>query len=851
MSTRFALLVGAASTVVLAMAGVPVKAQENSKLAMEEIVVTARKRAETLEDVPIAIEAMGTQKIEENGIDSVARVAQYSASLTYDTGVLPNDTRPVIRGVSSNRGRANVATLVDDIDVTSEALTVGGGGMTANMRLMDLQQVEIIKGPQSVVYGRSAFSGAINYVTRRPSDTFEGQLDVNADEHDTYEGKLSVSGPITDTLKGRLNFTAYDTDGWYDNPNTGNDLGGGDMQGAALALEWNPSDVFSAYTRVEYSDEHYQPRATVLKRSTLNDPIGNFGTGVVSDSAEHLPYEFDAATVAYCADPASRQQPFASAIGIPNSACWPKLSGKMVADENDIDISPKYGTNQELRGTKVQNFRSSLDLSWALSDNLELRSLTGWLENKSNIREDFDLTNYTMQPLDALCGPGCSQYGLSAQSNSTHELQQISQELRVLGDNGPFTWFVSALYWGEELDTDWDDVFWEREGSFPAGGVTAPAYNTPTTNLSRDTDHWSIAASTTWSITDTLNLTVEGRYLDEDINYNGDNEDRGAYSLTAGAACDFTFSNFAPCGTSKSNVNETHFVPRITMDWQATEQTMLYATYSEGFKPGGVDTTDANGDVSVGEYKPEELKFYEIGNKNVLADGAVVLNASVFYYDYTDQQQSIQADTGSGITTTTVVNAGEASIKGVDVDFTWLAMDGLTISMGYVYSDASFEDFNLSKIAAGLGDGVVVKSPNNIADSGNAEGKYDGNQLPLSAEHTAVWSVRYEALIAEQLTGFTEVNGSYQSKRYLSAGNRSYLPSYDIWNFSVGADAESWRLILYVDNLFDDDTIRSGTKNTDYGFLPDIGFGGFAIPDASNLVLPQPRTFGARATYRF
>jgi iron complex outermembrane receptor protein len=171
--------------------------------------------------------------------------------------------------------------------------------------------------------------------------------------------------------------------------------------------------------------------------------------------------------------------------------------------------------------------------------------------------------------------------------------------------------------------------------------------------------------------------------------------------------------------------------------------------------------------------------------------------------------------------------------------------------VGYVYSDANFEDYNLSKIAGDLGPGVTISSPNNIADAGNPEGKFDGNQMPLSAEHSAVWSVRYETAISNQLRGFTELNGSYQSKRYLTAGNRSYLPSYDLWNLSVGADAESWRVILYVDNLFDDDTIRSGLSNTDYGFLPDIGAGGFAIPDAVNLILPQPRTFGARATYRF
>ena len=114
MGKKSTLLMGAASYVVLAMTGAvsPANAQDSADNAMEEIVVTARKREESLQDVPIAIEALGAQRIEENGIDGITGVAAFSASLIYDTGILPNDTRPVIRGVSTSRGRANVATLV-------------------------------------------------------------------------------------------------------------------------------------------------------------------------------------------------------------------------------------------------------------------------------------------------------------------------------------------------------------------------------------------------------------------------------------------------------------------------------------------------------------------------------------------------------------------------------------------------------------------------------------------------------------------------------------------------------------------------------------------------------------------
>ena len=161
MSKRIQLLLGAAT--IGTVGAIPPAFAQEASLAIEEIIVTARKTEENSQDIPIALEAFSATTIAEKGVDGIEDVAGLSAALTFDTGLLPNDTRPVIRGLSSTRGRSNVATLIDDVDVTSEALTTGGGGITGNLRLMDLQRVEIVKGPQSVLYGRSAFTGAVNY----------------------------------------------------------------------------------------------------------------------------------------------------------------------------------------------------------------------------------------------------------------------------------------------------------------------------------------------------------------------------------------------------------------------------------------------------------------------------------------------------------------------------------------------------------------------------------------------------------------------------------------------------------------------------------------------------------------
>ena len=178
--------------------GRTVTALQGDDFALEEVLVTARKKVENLQSVPIAIDALGEAQLDEKAITTLEDVAKYAPGLTFQQGVLPNDTRPVIRGMSINRGRPNVAIMVDGIDISSETLTVAGGGAFANLSLLDLERVEVIKGPQSVTYGRSAFAGAVNYITKRPvaSDGLYGYVEGEYDEHGYWKGYGNASFPL-------------------------------------------------------------------------------------------------------------------------------------------------------------------------------------------------------------------------------------------------------------------------------------------------------------------------------------------------------------------------------------------------------------------------------------------------------------------------------------------------------------------------------------------------------------------------------------------------------------------------------------------------------------------------------
>jgi iron complex outermembrane receptor protein len=167
-----------------------VQSLRGENFQLEEVLVTARKKVENLQSVPLAIDAFSAQMLDEKAINTLEGIAKYSTSLTFNQGVLPNDTRPVIRGMNISRGRPNVGVLVDGIDISSETLTVAGGGATLNVGLLDLERIEIIKGPQTVTYGRSAFAGAVNYVTKRPvaNRGVYGYIEGETDEHGYWQG---------------------------------------------------------------------------------------------------------------------------------------------------------------------------------------------------------------------------------------------------------------------------------------------------------------------------------------------------------------------------------------------------------------------------------------------------------------------------------------------------------------------------------------------------------------------------------------------------------------------------------------------------------------------------------------
>ena len=434
-----------------------------SELGLDEIVVTARKREESLIDVPLAITAITSDQIEREGIKDVRGIIARDPSLNFDSGLAPYDTRIVVRGLSPTRGRPNVATLVDGIDVSSEAIGVAGGSLLINPRLIDIAQIEIVKGPQSALFGRSAFAGAISYTTLDPSDDVSGNASVDFNQHDQTDFRASLSMPISDTLGVRLNGYAFSDGGYYRNSFTGNKVGGGDGKGGSFTVKWSPNEVYSLKFRTEYSDDQFDVPAqaamplNATNRVPASASICNIGTA----QSATAPGGTTPAAVGFVIDAGCPVNPATLALGLNAYRELERLTGNRgVFDDMNIptfngavgnarDQNLQVAFNRDTRGggnpatapdypgSHRQVLRLStvqkLDFSYGT-----FTSLTGYTRALVDSAFDIDKTAFL-----------AIQQNLVTDSTT----EQFSQELRFTSDfDGPLQFIGGLQYWTERMD---------------------------------------------------------------------------------------------------------------------------------------------------------------------------------------------------------------------------------------------------------------------------------------------------------------------------------------------------------------------------------------------------------------
>ena len=828
-SSRIArILVSAA--VAAAISGTAV-----AQAQLEEITVTARKRAESLQEVPVSVTAFTAEAIQSKGIRNVADIVKYTTGLSFDKGFAPQDTRPNIRGLPTTRGRPPVGVLLEGIEISSESIATAGGSSLMNLKLVDVERIEVVKGPQSALYGRVAFGGAINYVSKRPNFTeSEGSLNLDVATDGLYEARGAMNFPINDSVALRVNGLYSKFDGFYKNEISGEDLGGWETQGIAAALRFAPGENSDWTLRLSYSEDESEPR-----------PSYYWGQAVAGRN-QQLALPANAVGLRLGAPPGGAP--------LPATIRYPLTGEARTGGQVFLSVDPLTGKDYE--GGRLDAFIASfvgeIDFGFAT-----LSSWTGYTDAQALSRADADF--YAL-PARAVTVPVAGLYeplpALSLTDLRT-DATQISQELRLGNLEGEgLRWAVGGLYWKEDYESYNASLFisgFARNApipapTFPAGWSAAAELVArgalPGDRNYRNTEHTSGYLILEYDLTDKLEISAEGRYGREKFDYLFGRAYNPAVSAT-GQVLPTTFAGTTFTPSSSTN----YFAPKVTLDYKPTDDASIYLTASKGVKPAGFLNVGVVLDANDAKYKSEILWNYELGFKTSWMDDRVRFNGSYFHMVYEDRinQQLVPDSRSPQGTSTLVVNQGEAQVDGIELELTAGVTENVTASLAYAYLDPRFTDSEVPTVAAltiaGSGNcRVGTVGPQTVCFTNT-----NGNQLEQSAKHAVVASVNFSKELSNGWTLNSEVNAQYRSKRFLSPDNLIWLPALTNVDAQVGMDSGDYSVTLYVTNLLDQDKVGSAQSYGD----PFIAFP-VAPPVLAYTTYPSdPRQVGLRVNFRF
>ncbi|WP_448586284.1 TonB-dependent receptor [Thermaurantiacus sp.] len=824
---------------------------------LPDIIVTARKRAELLQDVPLAIAAIEATTLFTEGVRNVGDISRLVPGLTFDMGGFLNDTRPALRGMQAERGRPSVAVLLDGQDLSGENISIAGGGASLNVRLFDLARVEVVKGPQAVLYGRNAFAGAINYVTREPAR----ELAIRAATEFASGGLKAVEGGVDVPLGARVGLQAggawIERTGFYENPVTGAKVGGSRSEGVSAALRLSPSDELNLVVRWTRNEERAPEMATALIGSNVR---------LIAPGARYSAAPGAPATIP-CPENIAALPPPAQV-----QCTRGTFVGELKASEADLQLSPDPFTGQAFEGLRLTQDLVSVNARYD-SDWGTLTYRLGYLDNLSHIEQDGDYADYRAAPGLILA--------LSALQDLTYANRAWDHELRLFRSFGRVDVLLGAQIFSERSSLVNAAQFWLRNPDSPLGRppfrlATAPRadFAFPVRNT-RDTNYYGAFASLGLEVTDAIRISGDIRW----------NYDRITYTIPGWRSQDVTLSGLRPVclpqfpnGATFSPTNPAgspppgvvaacartatlkseKLTPRLTLEWQPQPDVLLFATWAKGFKPGGFNTNEIV-DFAGQEYRPERVTAYEIGVKSSLSELGLVFNSSFYYNDYTDQQIGVQntnvTPTGQVVTTAGIVNAGKVEIYGVEADIDWRATSRLRVFAGYAFTHSDFKSFVQgpppgSPASAFEQCGVPfgqTSSDQNRAEAGNICADFSGKQVGKSPRHILNLGGEYRAPFRSGADSwFLGLAGRYRSKRFTDESNLVFLPEVWLMELRAGVDWRRASVVFYIDNLLDTDKIQNAQRNVDFGrpegFAPGRGFLAY---------LPNPRTFGVRAAIRY
>ena len=616
---------------------------------LEEIIVTARQQSETLQDVPVTIAALTEADLDRYNITSLVDAAKMVPNMVIAQGGSGNGSSLRLRGI----GSSSISAAFDhSVALNLDGVVVNRGRFIHNSYL-DMRQLEVLKGPQSLYFGKSATAGVVSITTNDPGDEFEFELGGGVEtEYDGTFYEMVISGPISDNFGARLAIGASKNDELFENYSFANDPNAG-LNGAReyygdestnmrLTLVWEPTDNFKAKLKYNYSE------------------FDNSGGGTAW--SEEL-----------CAEASHQRTVVLGAVffqGVDDC----KINGN----------TSKIGLNPALRPGLVQGYDDgqpgleqetdfiSLQMDWDINENYSLTSITGWVN-----LEHWELDDYSY---------GAGVFG--GLHNNLYE--SLSQEFRLSSNyDGPIN-FQAGFFW-QEIEQEFDAYQYAANiGLLAADPITGNGYDYRKHHY-LDTDAISAFVAVYWDINDKTEVTFGARYTEEDK--------KGKIEIPyVHLFLQATFS--APELIDGLEFDDDNISPEVAINYYLSDDISVYAAYKEGFKSGGIDNSalptatlsPADGDFSFLVYQSEEAEGFEVGLKGNFLDNSLRLNATIFTYEYTDLQVQLFDSTAIQFQT---FNASALETEGLEFDVLWnTQVEGLTIRSAWAWTDTSYsKDF--------------------------------------------------------------------------------------------------------------------------------------------------------------
>jgi iron complex outermembrane recepter protein len=633
-STIFTAL-NACSTAILVASGVAVAPHAAAQSeGLEEIVVTARKREENIQNVGLSVSALGQREIDRTFARDLKDLASMSPNLVIDdTSQGPGGVAAIyIRGI----GVADVEKNFDPaVGVVIDQVFIGANS-GAILKGIDIARMEVLRGPQGTLFGRNTIGGVINVERTKPTGELGGKVRASYGDYDTYRVDGILNFPITDTLAAKLSGAKNEQrEGYYDNIVSGDDAGRTDYESFGVNLLFTPGDSMSLEYTYNYED---------IEQDT--PPLLNTG------QSRHL----FCSVYGYCS-PSLNTTITGDRLKVSQVGLFPPLVPNSVAfnattpaDLQRRDLDSTFGTDTHI-----------VEWGWDVNEEYRVDAVYGLFGTSETVLSDWDGTPEML-------------YGTSRPAN----YEQTSFELRLTkGGDGPLRGTVGVYLWKSSYDIHLRSYI----------GFAAPGAVLDIAQFSRqDTDSKAVFAEFDYDVTDKLTLTLGGRYT-EDKKYA---EQRGLVDTRAVQALPGL-----PQLDGDPHDKWNQFTPKLGAKYQMTDDAMAYFTYSKGYRSGGFNGRVATYVESVEPYNEETVENFELGLKSEWLDNRLRFNGAVFLMKYDDRQEEIHLpDTSSGTGQKTVVaNASTAEMKGVELELQAYPTDGISLRANLAYLDASYDEF--------------------------------------------------------------------------------------------------------------------------------------------------------------